>query len=165
MQRDNAEQDVSTNLKFFRSNGVPSDVMIVSHPAACCAVLCCAVCFAMLCTALLECWLPAFSAAPCHVEMQACCMPAPAPAAVPSWLPASRLLTHPLPLPRFFPPLQAPVRQITPNYFSDRTPTITDEESRAIVSGLKQIGLLGDDGYLLANPKDDDVSRVALDWG
>lgn len=50
------------------------------------------------------------------------------------------------------------MRRIGPTYFSDRTPTITQEQSQRIVEGLKQIGLLGEEGWLLANPKEDNVS-------
>lgn len=57
-------------------------------------------------------------------------------------------------------PLQSPVRCVTPAYLSDRIPTVTREQSERVVEGLKQIGLLGDDGYLLADPHEHDVSLV-----
>ncbi|KAL4438660.1 hypothetical protein ABPG77_006264 [Micractinium sp. CCAP 211/92] len=59
----------------------------------------------------------------------------------------------------------SPVRRIGPTYFSDRSPTITQEQSQRIVEGLKQIGLLGEEGWLLANPKEDnDPKTPAYKW-
>lgn len=58
---------------------------------------------------------------------------------------------------------QAPVRQVVPNYFAYRAPTITGEQSQAIVAGLKRIGLLGEGGYLRADPHEDEV-RAGGGW-
>jgi len=55
--------------------------------------------------------------------------------------------------------LQSPIRQITPTYFSDRAPTITQDQSRSIVAALQDIGLVDRSGWLTTNPKIQDVSE------
>jgi hypothetical protein len=55
-------------------------------------------------------------------------------------------------------PLQSPLRQIGPDYLSDRSSTITPYQSNLIVGGLRQIGMLSNEGWLLADPHDFDVS-------
>lgn len=92
-----------------------------------------------------------------HHSCTPCCPSAPAHA---PFRPAPDIL-HTVTLSPFPLALQSPVRRITPTYFSDRTPTITQEQSQRIVEALKQIGLLGEQGWLLANPKVDDVSGGA----
>lgn len=87
MQRDGAEQDVETNLAFFRRNDVRSDVII------------------------------------------------------------------------------SPVRRMGPLYFSNRIPTITEEQSQLIIEALKEIGMLSETGWLLGDPKDDDDPKSpAFRW-
>ncbi|KAL4442067.1 hypothetical protein ABPG77_011328 [Micractinium sp. CCAP 211/92] len=56
-------------------------------------------------------------------------------------------------------------RRIGPSYFSDRAPVISPEQSKRIVAGLKQVGLIDADGQLVANPKDDDKPEsLAYKW-
>lgn len=58
------------------------------------------------------------------------------------------------------PTTQAPTRQVNATFFSDRSPVIDAASSALIVGGLQQIGLLGPDGWLVADPKLFDVR----DW-
>lgn len=59
-------------------------------------------------------------------------------------------------------PAQAPTRQVPPTFFSDRSPVIDPASSALIVGGLQQIGLLGADGWLVADPKLFDVREGGL---
>lgn len=53
--------------------------------------------------------------------------------------------------------ITSPIRRVTPAYLAQRCPTITEAQSAAIVAGLKTVGLLGEDGYLKADPHEDEV--------
>lgn len=56
-------------------------------------------------------------------------------------------------------------QRIGPTFFSDRTPTLTERQSKLLVGALKQIGLLDADGWLTANPKDKDrPGSAAYRW-
>ncbi|KAL4427844.1 hypothetical protein ABPG75_001933 [Micractinium tetrahymenae] len=56
-------------------------------------------------------------------------------------------------------------QRVGPTFFSDRTPTLTAEQSRLIVGALQQIGLLDRGGWLRANPKyNDRKGTAAYQW-
>ena len=63
---------------------------------------------------------------------------------------------HPQHTPR--PRLQSPIRQVTPTFFSDRSPAISQWQSRRIVAGLKRIGLVDRAGWVTADNQREDVS-------
>jgi hypothetical protein len=46
-------------------------------------------------------------------------------------------------------PLQSFARNVTPSYFSDRIPTMSLQQSEAVVGELRTLGALGPDGLLL----------------
>ena len=47
---------------------------------------------------------------------------------------------------------------MTPNFFSDRSPSISQWQSRRIVAGLKRIGLVDRAGWVTADNQREDVS-------
>lgn len=63
----------------------------------------------------------------------------------------------------------SPIRQVTPTYFSDRSPVISPQQSAALVEGLQQIGMVDEKGQVTADPEGyqdnpDDTSSPAHDW-
>lgn len=62
----------------------------------------------------------------------------------------------------------SPPRPITPTYFSDRHPQISAKQSADLVAGLKQVGVIGNDGAVVIDLKKDKswVGRLkkAVPW-